>query len=109
MAKTRTSFKKGEGGRRKGSKNKNYLDASHWLGRADEIMQTEKESDKRFAIAKWAAELIMAKVPALPATPGDSVANALAAQAIVNQAIDDQKQKMVDQLNADAPATANSD
>lgn len=109
MAKSRTSFKKGEGGRPKGAKNKNYLDVSHWLGRADEIMQTEETPEKKFVIAKWATELIMTKVPALPATPGDSVANAVAAQGIITQAIEDQKQKMVDQLNADIPAAANSD
>ncbi len=31
------------------------------------------------------------------------------AQTIINQAIEDQKQKMVDQLNADPTATADSD
>lgn len=106
-------FSKGKSGnpkgRPEGSKNKSYLDASHWLQRADEIMQIHEDAEKRFAIAKWAAELIMAKVPALPATPGDSVGNALVAQTIINKAIEDQKQKMVDQLNADTPATADSD
>ena len=72
-------------------------------------MQTEKNAEKKFVIVKWASELIMAKVPALPATPGDSVANAVAAQAIVNQAIEAQKDKMVEQLNADPAAEANSD
>ncbi len=96
-------------GRPEGSKNKSYLDASHWLQRADEIVQAESDAEKKFAIVKWASELIMAKVPALPATPGDSVGNALVAQTIINQAIEDQKQKMVDQLNADSPAAADSD
>jgi len=107
------AFKKGQSGnpkgRPEGSKNKSYLDASHWLQRADEIAQSEETSEKKFVIVKWATELIMAKVPALPATPGDSVANAVVAQGIITQAIEDQKQKMVDQLNADTPAAADSD
>ena len=106
-------FEKGKSGnpkgRPEGSRNKNYLDASHWLGLAHEIVQTEQEPEKKFGIVKWATELIMAKVPALPATPGDSVANAVVAQGIITQAIEDQKQKMVDQLNADTPAAADSD
>ncbi len=109
MGKSRTSFKKGEGGRPVGAKNKNYLDASHWLGLAHEEVHKEADGEKRMSIVKWATELIMAKVPALPATPGDSVSNAAVAQTIINKAIEDQKQKMVDQLNVDSPATANSD
>lgn len=109
MGKSRTSFKKGEGGRPAGAKNKNYLDASHWLGLAHEEVQKLEDSEKRFSIVKWATELIMAKVPALPATPGDSLSNATVAQTIINKAIEDQKQKMVDQLNVDTPTEANSD
>lgn len=70
-------------GRPLGSKNKNYLDVSHWLGRADEELQKEDSADKRVAIVKWATELIMQKVPILPATPGDSVSNALESQALL--------------------------
>jgi hypothetical protein len=109
MAKTRTSFKKGEGGRPLGSKNKSYLDPSHWLMRADELVQGTADEDKKLVIVKWATELVMSKVPAIPSSPSESTANATAAQAVINQAIEDQKQKMVDQLNADNPAEANSD
>lgn len=108
MAKFSKGNKLGKG-RPEGSKNKSYLDASHWLQRADEELQKEESADKRAGLIKWATELIMAKVPALPATPGDSVANAVAAQGIITRAIEDQKQKMVDQLNADAPTATDSD
>jgi hypothetical protein len=96
-------------GRPEGSKNKSYLDASHWLQRADVELEKQEDAFKRMEIIKWATELIMAKVPALPATPGESVGNALVAQTIINQAIEDQKQKMLVQLNADATAAADSD
>lgn len=108
MAKFTKGSKPGPG-RPQGLKNKSYLDASHWLQRADEEVQREESAEKRFNIVKWATELIMAKVPALPATPGDSVGNAVAAQALINQAIEDQKQKLVDQLNADPSAATDSD
>jgi hypothetical protein len=106
-------FKKGNSGnpsgRPEGSKNKSYLDPSHWLQRADEEVQKSTNPAKRMEIVKWATELIMQKVPVLPATPGDSVGNAVAAQALITQAMEDQKQKLVDQLNADPSATADSD
>lgn len=77
MGKSSTSFKPGEGGRPAGAKNKNYLDMSHWLERADEEFRKEESSEKRLAIVKWAAELIMQKVQLVPATPSDSVNNAI--------------------------------
>lgn len=83
MGKSRTSFKKGEGGRPKGVKNKNYADVSHWLHRADLEVEQEKDPKQRQAMIKWATELIMGKIPVLPATPGDSLSNALAAQTLV--------------------------
>lgn len=83
MAKTRTSFKKGEGGRPLGSKNKNYLDASFWLGLAAAEVAKQDDEEKRLPVIKWATELIMEKVPILPATPGDSLSNALESQALI--------------------------
>jgi hypothetical protein len=83
MAKTRTSFKKGEGGRPKGVKNKNYADVSHWLQRADLELESEKDPKTRMDTIKWATELVMGKIPVLPATPGDSLSNAIAAQTLV--------------------------
>lgn len=83
MGKSRTSFKKGEGGRPKGVKNKNYADVSHWLQRADLEVASEKDPKIRMDTIKWATELVMGKIPVLPATPGDSVSNAVAAQALV--------------------------
>jgi hypothetical protein len=112
MAKSKTSFKKGEGGRPLGAKNKSYLDASHWLQRADQELDTLEKTDheKRMVVIKWATELCMAKIPSIPATPNESHANAIVAQDVINKAIEDQKQKMVDQLNnADPGTTANSD
>lgn len=83
MGKSRTSFKKGEGGRPKGVKNKNYADVSHWLQRADLELETEKDPKTRMDTIKWATELVMGKIPVLPATPGDSLSNAIAAQTLV--------------------------
>ena len=84
MAKSRTSFKKGQGGRPPGVKNKNYADVSHWLQRADiELDTLIKDPKERMATIKWATELIMGKIPVLPATPGDSLSNAIAAQTLV--------------------------
>jgi hypothetical protein len=67
-------------GRPEGSKNKTYLDASLWLSLAFEEVLSEEDPKERRAIITWATQLIMQKVPVLPATPGDSVDNALAAQ-----------------------------
>lgn len=83
MAKSRTSFKKGQGGRPVGVKNKNYADVSHWLQRADLELETEKDPKTRMDTIKWATELVMGKIPVLPATPGDSLSNAIAAQTLV--------------------------
>lgn len=83
MAKSKTSFKKGEGGRPKGVKNKNFADVSHWLQRADIELNAEKDPKERMTTIKWATELIMGKIPVLPATPGDSLSNAIAAQTLV--------------------------
>jgi hypothetical protein len=80
-------FKKGQSGNPKGrvegSKNKNYLDASHWLGLAHKEVEIEKDPPTRVKIITWATELIMQKVPALPATPGDSLSNALESQILI--------------------------
>jgi hypothetical protein len=110
MGKSSTSFKKGEGGRPVGTKNKSYLDASHWLQRVDELAGEIKDEDKKVSILKWATELVMSKIPAIPSTPTESHDNAIAAQQVINQAIEDQKQKMVKQLeNADPAPATNSD
>ena len=80
-------FKKGESGNPKGrplgSKNKSYADISHWLQRADQEIDLQKDPEKRMTTIKWATELIMGKIPVLPATPGDSLSNAIAAQTLV--------------------------
>lgn len=83
MAKSRTSFKKGQGGRPIGAKNKSYADVSHWLERADREINLQADPEKRMTTIKWATELIMGKIPVLPATPGDSLSNAIAAQSLV--------------------------
>ncbi len=70
-------------GRPQGSKNKSYLDASHWLGLASEVAEGEKDPEKKMSIIRWASELIMQKVPQLPATPGESVANAVEAHLLL--------------------------
>jgi hypothetical protein len=70
-------------GRPPGVKNKNYADISHWLHRADIEIELEKNPEKRVSLVKWATELIMGKIPILPATPGDSLSNAIAAQTLV--------------------------
>ena len=70
-------------GRPQGSKNKNYADVSHWLQRADAEVEKEEDAPTRVKIITWATELIMQKVPALPATPGDSLSNALESHAII--------------------------
>lgn len=80
-------FKKGKSGNPKGrplgTKNKNYADVSHWLMRADFELETEPDRRRKMAIIKWATQLIMQKIPVLPATPGDSLSNAIAAQTLV--------------------------
>jgi hypothetical protein len=80
-------FQKGKSGnpkgRPEGSKNKNYADISHWLHRADQEIELQKDPDKRMKTITWATELIMGKIPVLPATPGDSLSNAIAAQTLV--------------------------
>lgn len=80
-------FKKGKSGnptgRPLGAKNKSYLDANLWLSLAYEDTQKLKDQHKRFMIIQWATNLIMSKVPMLPATPGDSLDNAIAAQALI--------------------------
>ncbi len=83
MAKSKTSFKKGEGGRPKGAKNKSYLDASLWLSLAFDEVRQEEDPKERKEIIRWATELIMQKVPVLPATPGDSLTNALESHALI--------------------------
>lgn len=85
-------------GRPLGSKNKNYLDASLWLGLALQEVEKEEEPEKRMKVITWATELIMAKVPVLPATPGDSVSNAIAAQNLV-------KALEIDAANSDPEST----
>lgn len=70
-------------GRPEGSKNKSFLDASLWLGLAWAEVEKEEDPKERKAIITWATELIMAKVPQLPATPGDSLSNALESQALI--------------------------
>lgn len=80
-------FKKGHSGnpkgRPEGSKNKNYADISHWLQRLDTEVEKEADPKERQSLVKWATELIMQKIPILPATPGDSLSNAIAAQTLV--------------------------
>lgn len=83
MAKFAKGNKLGKG-RPEGSKNKNYADISHWLHRADiELDTLITDPKERMATIKWATELIMGKIPVLPATPGDSLSNAIAAQTLV--------------------------
>ncbi len=82
MAKFAKGNKLGKG-RPEGSKNKNYADISHWLQRADIEIGKMEDQQERVKTIKWATELIMQKIPVLPATPGDSLSNAIAAQTLV--------------------------
>lgn len=84
-----SKFKPGQSGnpagRPEGSKNKNYANASHWLQRADEELNKTEDPEKRASWIKWATELCMAKVQALPGSPDDSVNNAAKAFEAMNQ------------------------
>lgn len=73
------AFKKGESGnpsgRPEGSKNKNAMRPIFWWNWfQDEVEKLPEE--QRVPQIKWALELMMPKVPALPSSPGDSVHNA---------------------------------
>ncbi len=79
-------FKKGGKpgpGRPQGSKTKSYLNASLWLQMAYDDIQDMEPKD-RLHVIQWAVEQILAKVQVLPATPGDSVSNGLAAFQLMN-------------------------
>lgn len=84
MGKSSTSFKPGEGGRPFGAKNKNYANASFWLGLAKDEVEKMDDPEKRLTTIKWATELCMSKVGTLPATPGESVSNAEGAFNLMN-------------------------
>lgn len=72
-------------GRPEGSKNKNFANVSHWLQRADELVERAETDEKKLEIVKWATELCMAKVQVLPGSPDDSKSNAAAAFSLMNQ------------------------
>jgi len=101
MAKFAKGNKLGKG-RPQGSKNKSYADISHWLERADREIDLQDDPEKRMNTIKWATQLIMSKIPVLPATPGDSLSNAIAAQTLV-------KALESDITDTDAAAATRSD
>lgn len=70
-------------GRPPGCKNKNFLNASIWLELLWDDVQGMTAAERQ-PILKWATEQILAKVQVLPATPGDSVSNGLAAYQLMN-------------------------
>lgn len=96
MPKAETQFKPGNAGRPKGSKNRNYVDASFWLSLAYDVARETDDHEKRMAIIKWAVELIASRVPMIPSTPADSVANALAVQKAADEFVKNLEAQPVD-------------
>ena len=81
------AFKKGQSGnpagRPEGSKNKSFLSANIWLELIWADVQAMKPIERQ-PILKWAVEQILQKVQVLPATPGDSASNGMAAFHLMN-------------------------
>lgn len=63
------------GGRKKGTRNKYYLDPNVWMGKFEEMVN-EQDPVKRMESIKFALNLMFSKMQVLPRTPGDSVDNA---------------------------------
>lgn len=82
MAKSSTSFKKGEGGRPKGAKNRNAMRPVHWWNWFEDAVKDMDE--KRLPYIKWAIEQMMPKVPVIPATMEDSAQNGAKAWELMN-------------------------
>ena len=72
-------FKKGQSGnpagKLPGTKNKNYLNVNMWLELIWERLP-KMTFDQQVANSWRAVDALLPKVPSLPATPGDSAANA---------------------------------
>lgn len=67
-------FQKGNPGRPEGSKNKNCMRPVFWWNMLEECL-AETHPDKKIEHIFHALDLLMPKVPALPASPDDSVNN----------------------------------
>lgn len=70
-------FQKGHpkvGGRKKGTKNKNYLDVNFWAKELFEVMDKMDDKERTEQI-KWLLGVLFSKVQAIPLTPTQSVEN----------------------------------
>ena len=71
------------GGGLKNNKGAVVIPAGKALKQTDLELEKMADQKERVSTIKWATELIMGKIPVLPATPGDSLSNAIAAQTLV--------------------------
>ena len=72
------------GGRKKGTKNKNYLDPQTFAKILTEALESQTDA-KRIDACFRALELLLAKVSSIPMTPADSVANAMKTSEILKE------------------------
>lgn len=67
--------RKKTGGRKPGSKNKNYLDPNFWCRELYDLIKGFEPKDRADTV-KWLISMIFTKINAIPGIPGDSVENA---------------------------------